>query len=141
MAMMDVDLNAWLLFDHAPRFHGAVEVVSYLGDEDNGAMSAWQIFSSLGFYPLQPGSPTYVIGSPLFNHAKDFPEAIESILSQTYTDFALVLVDDCSTDETPAIAREYETLDAEQRLTGSGHRASSAGSSRKQVARPPTGVR
>ena len=56
--------------------------------------------------------PRVIIGSPLFNHAKDFPEAIESILSQTYTDFALVLVDDCSTDETPAIAREYAALDS-----------------------------
>ena len=56
--------------------------------------------------------PRVIIGSPLFNHAKDFPEAIESILSQTFTDFALVLVDDCSTDETPAIAREYEALDS-----------------------------
>ena len=55
--------------------------------------------------------PRVIIGSPLFNHAKDFPEAIESILSQTYTDFALVLIDDCSTDETAAIAREYEALD------------------------------
>ena len=56
--------------------------------------------------------PRVIIGSPLFNHAKDFPEAIESILSQTFTDFALVMVDDRSTDETPAIAREYEALDA-----------------------------
>ena len=55
--------------------------------------------------------PRVIIGSPLFNHAKDFREAIESILGQTFTDFALVLVDDCSTDETPAIAREYAELD------------------------------
>jgi predicted alpha-1,2-mannosidase len=41
----------------------------YPGDEDNGEMSAWQIFSSLGFYPLQMGSPTYAIGSPLFTQA------------------------------------------------------------------------
>jgi predicted alpha-1,2-mannosidase len=41
----------------------------YPGDEDNGEMSAWQIFSSLGFYPLQMGSPTYVIGSPLYTKA------------------------------------------------------------------------
>ena len=32
-------------------------------------MSAWQIFSALGFYPLQMGSPTYAIGSPLFTKA------------------------------------------------------------------------
>jgi glycosyltransferase involved in cell wall biosynthesis len=55
--------------------------------------------------------PRVIIGSPLFNHAKDFREAIESILGQTYSDFALVLVDDCSTDETPAIAREYAAAD------------------------------
>jgi predicted alpha-1,2-mannosidase len=41
----------------------------YLGDEDNGAMSAWQIFGALGFYPLQVGSASYVIGSPLFTKA------------------------------------------------------------------------
>jgi predicted alpha-1,2-mannosidase len=41
----------------------------YPGDEDNGEMSAWQVFSSLGFYPLQMGSPAYAIGSPLFTKA------------------------------------------------------------------------
>jgi predicted alpha-1,2-mannosidase len=41
----------------------------YPGDEDNGEMSAWQIFSALGFYPLQMGSPYYAIGSPLFTKA------------------------------------------------------------------------
>jgi predicted alpha-1,2-mannosidase len=41
----------------------------YPGDEDNGEMSGWQIFSSLGLYPLQMGSPTYAIGSPLFTQA------------------------------------------------------------------------
>ena len=55
--------------------------------------------------------PRVILGSPLFNHAAHFGEAIESILNQTFTDFALVLVDDRSTDETPQIAREYEALD------------------------------
>lgn len=32
-------------------------------------MSAWQIFSALGFYPLRMGSPEYAIGSPLFTKA------------------------------------------------------------------------
>ena len=41
----------------------------YPGDEDNGEMSAWWLFSALGFYPLQVGSPTYAIGSPLFTQA------------------------------------------------------------------------
>jgi predicted alpha-1,2-mannosidase len=41
----------------------------YGGDEDNGETSAWYVFSSLGFYPLQVGSENYVIGSPLFKRA------------------------------------------------------------------------
>jgi predicted alpha-1,2-mannosidase len=41
----------------------------YAGDEDNGEMSAWYIFSALGFYPLQMGSTAYTIGSPLFTKA------------------------------------------------------------------------
>jgi predicted alpha-1,2-mannosidase len=36
------------------------------GDEDGGGMSAFVVFSSLGFYPVTPGIPVYTIGSPLF---------------------------------------------------------------------------
>jgi predicted alpha-1,2-mannosidase len=52
----------------------------YLGDEDNGAMSSWQIFSALGFYPLEVGSPSYVIGSPLFTKATIHLENGKSIV-------------------------------------------------------------
>jgi predicted alpha-1,2-mannosidase len=38
----------------------------FAGDEDNGEMSAWYLFSSLGLYPLCPGHPSYVLGRPLF---------------------------------------------------------------------------
>ncbi|ANQ51504.1 glycoside hydrolase family 92 protein [Flammeovirga sp. MY04] len=40
------------------------------GNDDAGQMSAWYIFSSLGFYPVLPGSPNYAIGSPLVEEAK-----------------------------------------------------------------------
>lgn len=39
------------------------------GDEDGGGMSAFVVFSSLGFYPVTPGLPMYVIGNPLFEKA------------------------------------------------------------------------
>ncbi len=38
----------------------------YCGDEDNGQTSAWYVFSSMGFYPVCPGSGQYVMGAPLF---------------------------------------------------------------------------
>ncbi|MFA6838828.1 MAG: GH92 family glycosyl hydrolase [Dysgonamonadaceae bacterium] len=37
------------------------------GDEDGGGMSAFVVFSQMGFYPVTPGSPTYNIGSPFFS--------------------------------------------------------------------------
>lgn len=36
------------------------------GDEDNGSTAAWYIWGALGLYPLCPGVPEYVFGSPLF---------------------------------------------------------------------------
>lgn len=39
------------------------------GDEDTGQMSAWFVFSALGFYPVCPGTTVYDIGSPLFEKA------------------------------------------------------------------------
>lgn len=40
------------------------------GNDDCGQMSAWYIFSALGFYPVCPGSDEYVIGSPAVVSAK-----------------------------------------------------------------------
>jgi predicted alpha-1,2-mannosidase len=40
------------------------------GDEDWGAMSSWYVFSAMGFYPVCPGSPTYNVGSPIFDEIK-----------------------------------------------------------------------
>ena len=37
------------------------------GDEDGGGMSAFVVFSSMGFYPVIPGLPVYTIGSPVFS--------------------------------------------------------------------------
>ncbi|WP_232058598.1 GH92 family glycosyl hydrolase [Elizabethkingia anophelis] len=39
------------------------------GNDDTGQMSAWYILSSLGFYPVAPGSEDYAIGSPAVNNA------------------------------------------------------------------------
>jgi predicted alpha-1,2-mannosidase len=40
------------------------------GDEDGGGMSAFVVFSSMGFYPVSPGLPIYNIGSPVFEEVK-----------------------------------------------------------------------
>ncbi len=37
------------------------------GNEDCGQMSAWYVLSSMGFYPVTPGSDIYILGSPVFD--------------------------------------------------------------------------
>jgi predicted alpha-1,2-mannosidase len=37
------------------------------GDEDGGGMSAFAVFSMMGFYPVVPGAPVYELGSPVFS--------------------------------------------------------------------------
>jgi predicted alpha-1,2-mannosidase len=41
-----------------------------IGNEDCGQMSAWFVFSAMGFYPVCPGDGTYVLGTPLFSEVK-----------------------------------------------------------------------
>jgi len=42
------------------------DVMGVPGDEDGGGMSAFVVFTQLGFYPVTPGLPSYNIGSPVF---------------------------------------------------------------------------
>ena len=51
-----------------------------------------------------------------YNYADYLPAAIESVLAQTWTDFELLVVDDCSTDDSGTIARAYEAQDNRVRV-------------------------
>ncbi|GLY43267.1 alpha-1 2-mannosidase [Amycolatopsis sp. NBRC 101858] len=53
----------------ARSFTGSAIGQGYPGDEDNGSMSAFYVMNALGFYPLQSGSPTFAVGSPLYDRA------------------------------------------------------------------------
>ena len=53
----------------ATKYHNAGSG-GYDGDEDCGQMSAWYVFSAMGFYPVAPGSGEYAIGSPLFDEVE-----------------------------------------------------------------------
>lgn len=48
---------------------------------------------------------------PVYNGEKYVEEAIQSILDQSYKEFELIIVDDCSTDRTPEIIMKYMSLD------------------------------
>ena len=55
--------------------------------------------------------PAVSVVLPTFNRAPTLSRAIESVLSQTFSDFELIIVDDRSTDDTPGTLRRYASHD------------------------------
>lgn len=55
----------------------------HCGNEDCGQMSSWYIFSSLGFYPVNPAQGIYSFGSPLFDSATINLENNKTFVVQT----------------------------------------------------------
>src|SRR5215472_5279718 len=53
------------------------------------------------------GSPKVSVVVPNYNHARFLRQRLGSIVEQTYQDFELILLDDCSTDDSRTILEEY----------------------------------
>lgn len=43
--------------------------LAFPGMDDQGSTASWYVMSALGFYPVDPSSPDYIMGSPIFNKA------------------------------------------------------------------------
>ncbi len=61
--------------------------------------------------------PVVSVLMPVYNAERYVAEAVESILTQTFTDFEFLIVDDGSSDGTPEVLRRYEKSDSRVRLT------------------------
>ena len=61
---------------------------------------------------------------PVYNAEHCLQRSVESVLGQTYTDFELILVDDCSTDKSGELCDAYTKADARIKVL---HQASNAG--------------
>lgn len=53
-------------------------------------------------------TPFFSVCIPTYNMAQFLPEAIDSVLSQTFEDFELLISDNCSKDNTEEVVREYK---------------------------------
>jgi glycosyltransferase involved in cell wall biosynthesis len=56
--------------------------------------------------------PLVSVVTPVYNGAAYLPECIESVLRQTYDNWEYLIINNCSTDETPQIAQHYAQKDA-----------------------------
>lgn len=57
-------------------------------------------------------TPKVSVIIPNYNHARYLPQRLESVLQQTFRDVEVILMDDCSTDNSRAVIAEYAARDA-----------------------------
>ena len=60
---------------------------------------------------MSNNKPRISIGMPVFNGEKFIAETLDSLLTQTYSDFELIISDNASTDNTEQICRKYASKD------------------------------
>jgi glycosyltransferase involved in cell wall biosynthesis len=65
---------------------------------------------------MSQAKPLLTIGMPVYNGEKFIAEAIEALLAQSFTDFQLVVSDNCSTDKTKYICQHYYEKDPRVKL-------------------------
>lgn len=92
---------------------------AYPGDEDNGSLSAWYIWSALGFYPTCPGKPSYDLGIPLFDHLRVYLAKEDKWLDihtkQNHNHFNFVK--ECRLDKTLVSTIQHQDLLKAEQLT------------------------
>ena len=92
---------------------------AYPGDEDNGSLSAWYIWSALGFYPTCPGKPSYDLGIPLFNHLRIYlakeNKWLDIHTEQNHSHFNFVK--ECRLDNTSITSIQHQDLLKADQLT------------------------
>ena len=92
---------------------------AYPGDEDNGSLSAWYIWSALGFYPTCPGKPSYDLGVPLFDHLRIYlakeNKWLDIHAEQNHSHFNFVK--ECRLDKTPVSSIQHQDLLKAEQLT------------------------
>lgn len=82
--------------------------------------------------------PLVSVVMPVYNAARFLAQAIESVLGQTYRELELIMVDDCSSDDSMQIMRSYERQDTRIRIITNAVNCGAAGS-RNEGIRAATG--
>ena len=78
--------------------------------------------------------PLVSVVMPVFNSERFLAEAIESILTQTFTDFELIIIDDDSTDGSAEVIRAYESRDERIRFVQLAENMGDAGARNAGIA-------
>jgi glycosyltransferase involved in cell wall biosynthesis len=82
-----------------------------LSNRDEESFAAGPAVDSVIAPGMAGKAPKISVVLTTYKRALILPATIDSILAQTFTDFELIIRDDCSPDETEAVGRRYEKLD------------------------------
>jgi glycosyltransferase involved in cell wall biosynthesis len=66
-------------------------------------------------------APAVSVCLPVYNGERYLKVAIDSVLSQTFKDFELLIIDDCSTDDSPNIIADYQSRDGRIKVVKNSH--------------------
>ena len=75
----------------------------------NGGDAARRVLHGVPSRPAVPAAVTVVI--PAYNYARYLAECVDSVLTQPHVDVRVLIVDDCSTDDTPAVTAQLAARD------------------------------
>ena len=71
--------------------------------------------------------------TPMYNCEKFISETIESVLNQTYTNWEMIIIDDCSTDKSKQIVKQYIERDKRIRLIALNENSGAADARNKGI--------
>ena len=77
--------------------------------------------------PVENDEPKVTVGLPTYNRAELLPDCVKSVLSQSYSNWELIISDDNSIDKTPEVARTLMKLDDRIKYHRQGTRTSLPG--------------
>ena len=79
---------------------------------------------------MSKGVPFFSVLIPVYNADPYLEETLDSVLQQTFTDFEVVVVNDCSSDKSVAIAEEYARCDPRIRIVNTPYHSGGSGTPR-----------
>lgn len=103
-----------MVLDHLNTFLAMYDLATVTRKDELAPLSASNLVSAAAAGSVR--GPLVTITMPAYNTAARIGPAISSLLAQTYHDIEILVVDDCSTDDTAAIVKEFTCRDARVRL-------------------------